>query len=100
MDKPGVPKPKKQGWRDVTNLIQQMPVASQNFTGIVIGVENRPLVRIGFTMTQVVSLTQGTPILVPLSGDLKGAPDFILKMTNRGMRCWTRGERKRVILPS
>jgi len=46
------------------------------------------------------AMTQGMPVLVPMSGDLKGAPEFIVKLTNKEMRCWVRGERKRIIQPS
>ena len=102
-EKPGIPKAKKkkEPWREVTKGLQQMPVKSAQFTGIVIGVRDAPLLRLGFTTTQMGSaLTQGMPVLVPMSGDLKGAPEFIIKMTNKEMRCWVRGERKRVIVSS
>jgi len=94
-------KKKKEPWREVTKELQQMPVKSQSFTGIVIGVRDSPLIRIGFTTTQMGSaMTQGMPVLVPMSGDLKGAPEFIVKLTNKEMRCWVRGEKKRIIQPS
>jgi len=101
MDKPDVPKPKKEPWREVTKELQQMPVKSQNFTGVFIGVRDVALCRIGFTTTLLGSaMTQGMPVLVPMSGTMKGSPEFIIKMTPTGMRCWTRGERKRIIRPS
>jgi len=102
-EKPGIPKAKKkkEPWREVTKELQQMPVKSQNFTGIIIGTRDSPLLRLGFTTTVMGSvMTKGMPVLVPMSGDLKGAPEFIIKMTNKEMRCWVRGERKRVIVPS
>lgn len=93
--------PKKGPWREVTKQLQQMPVKSQNFTGIVIGAENVPLCRIGFTTTLLGStMTQGMPVLVPMSGNMRGAPEFIIKMTPWGMKCWVRGEKKKIVLPS
>jgi len=103
MDKPGIPRPKKkkEGYREVTKAIQQVPVKSPQFTGIIIAAENVPLLRIGFATTETVSaLSRGMPIIVPMSGDLKGAPDFVVKMNNKEMRCWVRGEPKRIVQPS
>jgi len=92
---------KKEGWREVTKQLRQVPVKADQFTGIVIVVENTPLCRIGFATTQTGSvMTQGMPVIVPMSGTLTGAPEFIIKMTPKGMRCWIRGERKRIIRPS
>lgn len=95
------PKKKEEPWREVTKELQQMPIKTQDFTGIIIGVKDSPLCRIGFTTTQMVSpMTQGMPVLVPMSGNMKGSPEFIIKLTQWGMKCWVRGERKRVIVPS
>lgn len=82
---------KKSSWIEYTKEVKQQPIAHPNFSGILFVVHGTPLCRIGFTTTKLVSsFTKGLPVIVPLSGSLQEAPEFIIKLTNTGLRVWVK----------
>jgi len=86
---PGVPKPKKEGWKDRTKEFKTVIVKDPKFDGILFTVGQIPLRRIGLAAQSIV--IPGMPTQVIVNASYKQAPRYRIIITEKGYKLYTKG---------
>jgi len=86
---PGVPKPKKEGWKDSTKELKTVIVTDVKFNGILFTMGQIPLRKIGIETPNVV--LPGMPTQVVVNASYKQAPRYRIIITEKGYKLYTKG---------
>ena len=86
---PGIPKPKKEGWKDRTKEFKVVIVKDAKFDGILFTVGHIPLRKIGIETAGIV--IAGMPNKVVVNASYKQAPRYRLIITEKGYKLYTKG---------
>ena len=85
----GIPKPKKEGWKDRTKDFKTVIVKDKNFEGIVFMMDQVPLRKIGIQQSGVV--IAGMPTQTIMNASYKTAPPYRLIITEKGYKLYIKG---------
>jgi hypothetical protein len=88
-DKPGVPKPKKEGWKNQTKEFKTAIVMEKHFQGIVFMLGQVPLRKIGIEIPPVV--IAGMPTKIIVNAAYKNAPPHRIIFSKDGVKCYVKG---------
>jgi len=86
---PGIPKPKKEGWKDRTKEFKTLIVKDANFDGILFLLGQIPLRKIGIQTQSVV--LPGMPNKIVVNASFKQAPPYRIIITEKGYKLYTKG---------
>ncbi len=86
---PGVPKEKKEGWKDRTKDFKVVIVKDAKFDGILFVLGEVPLRKIGIETSGVV--LAGMPNKVVVNASYNQAPPYRLIITEKGYKLYTKG---------
>jgi len=87
--KPGVPKVKKEGWKERTKELKTLIVKDPKFEGILFTMGQIPLRRIGIQTQSIV--LPGMPNKVVVNASHKLAPRYRIIITEKGYKLYTKG---------
>lgn len=86
---PGVPKVKKEGWRDRTKELKTLIIKDPKFEGLMFMLGQVPLRKIG--VQRAIVAIPGTPTHEVVNASHHQAPPYRIVFTNKGVRCYVKG---------
>ena len=84
---PGIPKTKKEGWKDCTKALKTIIVKDPKFDGIVFMLGQVPLHKIGIEKSGVV--LSGMPTHTVVNASHVAAPPYRIIITEKGYKLYT-----------
>ena len=94
--KPGVPKVKKEGWKERTKELKVVIVQEQDFNGIIFMLGQVPLRKIGVQRSTIA--IPGMPTHQVVNASHMQAPPYRIILTLEGIKCYTKGSPKPKVL--
>lgn len=92
---PGVPKVKKEGWRERTKELKTVIVQQKDFQGIIFMLGQVPLRKIGIQQSAITM--PGLPTHEVVNASHMKAPPYRIILTQEGIKCYVKGTPRVVI---
>jgi len=93
---PGVPKVKKEGWRERTKELKTVIVQQGDFNGIIFMLGQVPLRKIGVQRSTIA--IPGMPTHQVVNASHMQAPPYRIILTLEGIKCYAKGTPKKVVI--